>query len=159
MVVLLMELPLSQIFENDKLTDQTLGTPSSQIILRLLAVWENLSAKDIVIKSELSESQVFTTLNRLLSINVIEKVQKGIYQFDAGKFPQFLKQAYTERSINRINKIIYEITGHLRNDELNQAEEKYKDLMLFYEPLLKRNFSHLLSSISHSFLDAFEARK
>ena len=150
---------MDQIFENDKLTDQILGTPSSQIILRLLAVWENLSAKDIVKISELSESQVFTTLNRLLSINVIEKVQKGIYQFDSGKFPQFLKQAYTERSINHINKIIYEITNHLKNDELILAEEEYKDLILFYEPLLKRNFSHLLSSLSHSFLDAFESNK
>lgn len=150
---------MSQIFENDKLMDQILGTPSSQIILRLLAVWNNLSSKDIVKKSELSESQVFTTLNKLVSIKVIRKVQKGIYEFDSGKFPQYLKQAYIERSIIHINKIIYEISNHLKNNELIKAEEKYKDLMQFYEPLLKRNFSHLLSSLSHSFLEAFEARK
>lgn len=147
---------MSQLFENEKLKDQILGTPSAQIILRLLAIWENLSSKDIITKSELSESQVFTTLNRLMSINVIVKVQKGIYTFESGKFPQNLKQAYTERSISHINKIIYEISNHLRNKELNQAEKEYKDLMNFYEPLLKRNFSHLLNSLSHSFLEAFE---
>ena len=64
-----------QIEEEDKI----LGTPSSQKVTRLFAIWENLTIKEIIEKTDLSNARINKTLNNLIKINLITKRDKGYY--------------------------------------------------------------------------------
>ena len=141
---------------DDSLFDQVLGTPSAQTILRLVAIWTDLSPKEIAHKTGFSDSQVYSTLAKLVQINVLVKAKRGLYHYSDDTFALSLRQAYIDRSISFINFSIYEIKSLLRSHKLDEAGSQYEKLISFFDPLLKSHFSHIMSSLSHSFLEAFD---
>ena len=85
----------SPIEEDDKI----LGTPSAQKILRLFAIWENLTIKEILDKTTLSEGQIHKTLNNLQKIKLIRKRDKGFYQIESNFYSKAIQEAILNRTI------------------------------------------------------------
>lgn len=143
---------------SDKEIDAILGTPSAQTILRLLSIWDQLPLKEVQNKSELSESQVHATLKRLVDIHILHKVTKGLYSYSPDNFASLLKEAYKEKNIHHVNTRLTHINSLLKENKIEEAQQAYQNLITGYEPMLDTYFSHLMSALTHSFLEHYEKR-
>lgn len=133
--------------------DKILGTPSAQKILRLFAIWENLTVKEILDKTKLSEGQVHKTLNNLQKIKLINKREKGFYQIDSGFYSRTIQDAIVNRVIYFINDSLDEIEKKLEIGQREEAHTQFLYLDKNFEPILKKNFKFRLNSLVHEFLD------
>ena len=138
-----------QIEEEDKI----LGTPSAQKILRLFAIFENLTLKEIIDKTGLSDAQIHKTLNNLQKINLITKKEKGNYQIAENSNSKAIQEAILNRITILINEDLKEIDNQLVSGNREEAHDKFLYLIKNFEPMLKRNFKYKLNSIVHQFLE------
>lgn len=135
--------------------ENAIGTPSAQKVLLLLVTWPSLSIKDLISKSKLSKSQIHGTLKNLQHIGLVTAITRGQYSLENNKFSHLLQEAYIEKIIETLNKQIYVIKQLLKNNDLQKATELYDEIYSWYEPILKRNFSYILSSLANSFIEAY----
>ncbi|MHA1734070.1 MAG: hypothetical protein ACTSU5_19180 [Promethearchaeota archaeon] len=140
--------------EEFTLVERTLGTPSAQDIFALLSCWGKLSARDLVDKTRLSESQVHATLRAIEGIGVVARVSRGIYSIARDKFAQQLKGAYLTRIDQSIGKSLYRLVKGL--DHL-PAQDLSRDLAILvkrWKPLLDQNYHHQVSTLVGALLEA-----
>ena len=71
------------------------------------------------------------------------------------KFAHLLQEAYTEKIIETLNKQIFIIKQLLKKNYLDKATDLYDEIYSLYEPILKRNFSYVISSLAESFIEAY----
>lgn len=135
--------------------ENAIGTPSAQKVLLLLVTWPNLSIKELISKSKLSKSQIHGTLKNLQQIGLVTAITRGQYSLDNNKFAHLLQEAYTEKIIETLNKQIYLIKQMVKKNDLVKATELYDEIYALYEPILKNNFSYILSSLANSFIEAY----
>lgn len=136
-----------------------LGTPSAQRIIISLVIWETLSLKELQKVAEISESQLHVIIKRLIISGIVKKEKRGIYTLGDESFVNILSKAYLEKIKHLINQKIYEIRSLLKKREIEIAFQTYNDLKENYQPVLSTYFSHILSSIAHSFLEYYEIEK
>lgn len=136
--------------------DSTLGTPTSQQIIRFLSIWSELSIKEIQEKISLSETQIHNTLKNLIRIGVVMKVRRGVYSLNPSPFTENIKNAYISNTTQILNNIIYIIKQKLKEKDIQRANEEYDNIILLYQPLLEEKFSRMMHSLAHSFLEYYE---
>ena len=136
--------------------DSTLGTPTSQQIIRFLSIWSELSIKEIQEKISLSETQIHNTLKNLTRIGVVIRIRRGTYSLNPSPFTENLKNAYVSNTTQIINRKIYDIKQKLKEKDIESANEEYDTIMLRYQPLLEERFSRMMHSLTHSFLEYHE---
>ena len=140
---------ITQIEEDDKI----LGTPSTQKILRLFTIWETMTLREIIEKSELSEAQIHKTLINLQKISLVTKKDKGVYYLSNNSFSKTIQNAYINRLLPYISSIISEIHEELDKGNRDKAHDRFHYLGIKYEPILRKNFSYKMNSLVHRFLD------
>lgn len=133
--------------------DTILGTPSSQRILRLLFCWERLPTKEIILKSKLSESQVYNTLRKLESIDLIESTSRGFFRYKTNQFSLKLKDAYIAQLIQLVGKELYKLSGDLDKSSFEVLDKHFTNLVELWEPILDSHFPLKTSSIAGHILD------
>lgn len=133
--------------------DNSLGTPSSQKILRFLSVWNVLSFQTLRELTSISESQLHNSLKSLLSLNVISRKSRGIYSFSDNEFAIKIKSAYYSLAISLVNYKINEIETFLDDGRINQARDLFRKVDQEYSPLLSTHFDFVMDSLVHQFLD------
>ena len=116
--------------------DSILGTPSSQRLLRLLFCWEQLPIKEIINKSNLSESQVYNTLRNLESIGLVKTISRGIYTHTDSSFTIKLKEAYLSQLVQLIGKELHYLSSELDKLAYEQLDKRFTVLVALWEPLL-----------------------
>lgn len=149
---------MNQIVKDEEL-ETALGTTIAQKIIRLLSIWETLSIRELIQKSQSSESQIHNTLQRLIACDIISKESRGIYSLKKTPFTDKLAEAYREQVKELINEKIYQIMTLLDNKEFEKSDEELQELENKYQPLLKKYFTHQLSGITHMILDYYENKK
>ncbi len=132
------------------------GTPTAQKIIKILASWSTLSLQDLIDKSQMSKSQVHSTLKRLVKHNIVYSSSRGIYKLHDDPFTNLVKQAYRIKLREVINAEIYQINQLVKTNNLEIAENKFIRLIDQYSPVLHESFSLQLSSISHHFIDTMK---
>lgn len=128
--------------------DTVLGTPSTQKILRLLYCWEQLTVKELVKKTRLSESQVYNTLRSLESINLVEQVGRGIYTYGKDSFSLKLKEAYIIQLIQIIGNELHELSTIIDTEDVQKVDEKFTNLVELWEPILDGFYPLKASSLA-----------
>lgn len=130
-----------------------LGNPSIQKLLFILTVHNQLPVNKLLEFSFLSESQLHLTLKKMMNINLVRRLTRGMYSLSEDQFVIKLKEAYLTKILDQINNKIIEIRELLKENDYERAFQLYKDIDLKFEPILNSHFSHLMNSISHEFLD------
>ncbi len=127
--------------------DKALGTPSAQKILRFLVCWEKLPYRDLIVKSGLSESNVYATLKKLQQSGIVISDVRGIYQLSEDEFTQTVKAAYSVFLKRIISQNLYEISKQI--DLV--SPEKIIDQLLYlkdtYKPFIDKYYSKKFSSL------------
>lgn len=138
---------------NEDPIDSALGTPLAQRLFRLFSIWQTLTYKELLNKSDISESQISVLLQRFVDTNLINKISKGNYSIQSTLFVSQLSQAYIDRSKELINNMIFKIHQELKMDNFTIASQIYEHLELFYLPLLEKYFQKQLSGLIHQFME------
>ena len=133
--------------------ETVLGTPTAQKLIKILVTWSPLSVQDLVSKSNVSKSQVHSTLKSLIAHSIVQSPSRGIYTFLDTPFTKLLKEAYRVKILELINSEIYNIKQLLKKNHLDRAESKFSELIDQYYPLLQDTFSSHLSSLSLRFIE------
>lgn len=135
--------------------DSALGTPSSQKILRLIFCWNQLPVKELIMKSNLSESQVYNTLRSLETINLVESVSRGIYAYTKNEFSLKLREAYVTQLIHLIGQQLHELSTNIDTEDIKSLDEKFTKLVTMWEPLLDIHYPLKASSLAGHILERF----
>ena len=135
-----------------------LGNPSIQKILMILSIYESLPITKLMELSELSESQLHLILARMLNVNLLKKLSRGIYALSEENFVVKLKDAYKTMMISKISSQIDEIQLLLKENCYDKALTNFKDLTKKYEPLLQTYFLFKMNALSHDFMDRQRAK-
>lgn len=133
--------------------DSVLGSPISQKIVRFLSVHSQLSVKELVELTNLSESQIHLILNKMTDCRLVDRYRKGIYQLSNEPFAKSLKEAYLTKLIELINNETYIIHRKLREGRFEDARERFQTLARLYQPLLRTRFQFIMSGLAHDFID------
>lgn len=133
--------------------ESSLGTPSAQKILSLLVCWDDLTVREIVKKSQLSESQVHVTLRGLEQQEVVKKLRRGVYALSDAKFPTKLREAYLANIDQVIGRTLHELTKKLDELSPSQIAETLEVLITQWDPLVQENYKWKLSSLSEYIVD------
>lgn len=136
--------------------DSILGTPSAQKILRLLYCWEQLPVKELMNKTELSESQIYNTLRALELINLVESVSRGLYTYTKSNFSLKLHEAYISQLVQIIGQELHEMGSILDSEAYETLDEKYTKLITLWEPLLDKYYPLKISSIAGHILERYQ---
>lgn len=139
--------------------ETVLGTPTAQKLIKLLVTWISLSAQDLVAKTKISKSQVHSTLNKLISQNILQSPSRGIYTFLSTPFTELLKEAYRIKIIELINSEIYVIKNLINRNKVDSAERRFSNLVDQYSPILQESFTSHLSSLSLRFIEKMKEVK
>ena len=135
--------------------DSILGTPSSQKILRLLYCWGQLSVKELISKTNLSESQIYNTLRSLESVNLVETVNRGLYSYTKNTFSMKLKEAYVSHLIQIIGKELHYLSSNIDKEDWKTIDERFTNLVTLWKPLLESNYPLKTSSLAGHILERF----
>lgn len=127
--------------------DKTLGTPSAQKILRFLVCWEKLPYRDLIIKSGLSESNVYATLRKLQQSGVVTSDVRGIYQLNEDEFVQNYKAAYSVLIKRIISQKLYEVSKQIDQVSPEKITDQLLSLRDSYKPFIDRYYSKKFSSL------------
>lgn len=133
--------------------NRSLGTPSAQRIFELLTCWDSLSTKDIIKKSGISESQIYTTLGNLEKAGLVTKKTRGIYTTTDTKFTKLLKDAYLAKIEQVIGRELYFLGKHIDTLPLEQISERWTPLVEQWEPILREKFPQKMSSLAGHIVD------
>lgn len=137
--------------END--LDRILGTPSAQNIIRTLACWEGLPVKELIEKTNLSESQIHTTLKNLTKIGIITSPSRGYYQFTQTEVVKKFQEAYTSILIQSVGENLYEImktSNEYTPEELTTILGKLQEK---WGPIIQNHYSRMFSSLIENTID------
>ena len=132
---------------NEDYLDKTLGTPSAQKILRFLVCWEKLPYRDLIVKSGLSESNVYTTLKKLQQSGVVTSDVRGIYQLSEDEFTQTFKTAYSILLKRIISQNLYEISKQIDTVSPEKITDQLLYLKATYKPFIDKFYSKKFSSL------------
>lgn len=132
--------------------DSIIGNPSSSKILRMLAINDKLSVKDLIELTQISESQMHVLLRNLVETNVLVKISRGIYSFSNRPFAISIKEAYVAIILEFISNTIYNIQELVKQGEKDKGFELLSDLIQLYKPLLESHFSRIMATLSHEFI-------
>ena len=127
--------------------DKTLGTPSAQKILRFLVCWEKLPYRDLIIKSGLSESNVYATLRKLQQSGVVISDVRGIYQLNEDEFVQNYKAAYSVLIKRIISQKLYDVSKQIDQVSPEKITDQLLSLRDSYKPFIDRYYSKKFSSL------------
>lgn len=136
----------------DDLTKE-LGNPSIQKILMFLSIYESLSVSKLMELTELSESQLHLILTRMINVNLLKKIFRGIYALSDEPYVAKLKEAYRSMIISNVSSQIDEIQKLLKENSYDKALTNFKELTRKYEPILQTHFLFKMNAISHDFMD------
>ncbi|HKZ41521.1 MAG TPA: hypothetical protein VJ044_11200, partial [Candidatus Hodarchaeales archaeon] len=132
--------------------DSILGSPSSQRILRLLLCWNQLPIKEIVKKSDLSDSQVYNTLKSLQSIGLVISPSRGIYSIPKTQFVEKLGEAYLPQLVQLIGKEMYLLGKDLDKIPFVELDRRFSLLVDRWEPLIDTHFRAKASFLAEHIL-------
>jgi DNA-binding MarR family transcriptional regulator len=139
--------------EREKDLDRILGTPSAQNIIRTLACWEGLPVKELIEKTNLSESQIHTTLKNLIKIGIVTSPSRGYYQFTQTEVVKKIQEAYATILIQSVGEELYKImktSSEYTSEELatilNKLQEKWG-------PIIQKHYSRMFSSLIETAID------
>lgn len=127
--------------------EKTLGTPSAQKILRFLVCWERLPYRDLIVKSGLSESNVYATLRKLQQSGVVTSEVRGIYQLSEDEFIQTYKAAYSVLIKRIISQNLYDISKQIDLVSPEKITDQLLSLRDSYKPFIDRYYSKKFSSL------------
>lgn len=127
--------------------EKTLGTPSAQKILRFLVCWEKLPYRDLIVKSGLSESNVYATLRKLQQSGVVTSEVRGIYQLSEDEFIQTYKAAYSVLIKRIISQNLYDISKQIDLVSPEKITDQLLSLRDSYKPFIDRYYSKKFSSL------------
>ncbi len=137
--------------END--LDRILGTPSAQNIIRTLACWEGLPVKELIEKTNLSESQIHTTLKNLIKIGIVTSPSRGYYQFTQTEVVKKIQEAYTSILIQSVGEDLYKImktSNEYTPEELATILGKLQEK---WGPIIQNHYSRMFSSLIENMID------
>ena len=132
--------------------DSIIGKPSSSKILRMLVINDKLSVKELKELTEISESQLHVLLRNLVEVNILMKITRGLYGFSNHPFAKLIKEAYLAIIREYLNNSIYNIQELIKKGEKEEAFEILKEIISIYKPLLERDFSRIMATLSHEFI-------
>lgn len=135
--------------------DKILGTPSAQRVFRILVCWGKLSLKEIVARSNFSESQVHLTLTHLEKAQIVKKESRGIYTLTNVPFVHSLKRAYTELLITRVGMKVYRLSKEMENLTPVEVGDRLDNLIFHWQPILEQNYRLKLSSLVNYSLNRY----
>jgi len=127
--------------------DKALGTPSAQKILRFLVCWEKLPYRDLIVKTGLSESNVYATLKKLQQSGIVTSDVRGIYQLSEDEFTQTVKAAYSVFLKRLISQNLYEISKQIDLVSPEKITDQLLDLKATYKPFIDKYYSKKFSSL------------
>lgn len=133
--------------------DKTLGTPSAQKILRFLVCWEKISFRELIAKSNLSESNVHSTLRKLQRSGLVSSGVRGIYQLTDDDFTKTLTTSYSILIKRIIARNLYNLSKQM---EVTSPEKILDQLLLLkdlYGPYIDRYYSKKFSSLVGSLIN------
>ncbi|MHA1944847.1 MAG: winged helix-turn-helix domain-containing protein [Candidatus Hodarchaeales archaeon] len=133
--------------------DKTLGTPSAQKILRFLVCWEKIPFRELIAKSNLSESNVHSTLRKLQRSGLVSSDVRGIYQLTDDDFTKTLTASYSILIKRIIARNLYNLSKQM---EVTSPEKILDQLLLLkdlYGPYIDRYYSKKFSSLVGSLIN------
>lgn len=120
--------------------DSVLGTPSSQLILRLLSTREFMTLKELEDLTSLSQSQIQATLQNLIKINLVVRHTRGVYKLSESSLANNFKTTYSKATIYFLNEQINEIFELIKKGETDRAFIIFEQISKKYFAILEKNF-------------------
>ncbi len=139
--------------EKENNLDRILGTPSAQNIIRTLACWEVLPAKELIKKTNLSESQIHVTLKNLIKIGIVISPSRGYYQFTKTEVVKKIQEAYTSILIQSVGEDLYKIMKTINEYTPEELAAILGRLQEKWGPIIQNHYSRMFSSLVENTID------
>jgi len=108
--------------------------------------------KEIVKKSDLSDSQVYNTLKSLQSIGLVISPSRGIYSIPKTQFVEKLGEAYLPQLVQLIGKEMYLLGKDLDKIPFVELDRRFSLLVDRWEPLIDTHFRAKASFLAEHIL-------
>lgn len=138
---------------NELSIDKVFGTLSAQRIFFTLAIWEQLAVTDIIAKTKLSESQIHQTLKKLIEIQMVEKVSRGVYALTKNAATEHLKKFYSQLLIEHIGGELHKLSKSIDTQPIEAVSVQLNALLLQWKPLIEQHYSFRVSSLVEAIID------